>query len=97
MKTTSDKIIEAQLMGRIGVNDGDRALDIALFVERHITCGVTGQVMDSRTALGLFNAGTFICAVDPNALDVGDFNTAMVGNPHLKISGAADVWEIIDS
>lgn len=52
--STSEQIIGARVMGDITEEEFDRASDIALTVERQITCDVTGVVLDSRTAYGIY-------------------------------------------
>lgn len=47
---TSEKIIRAGVIGQLTEDELDQALDIALRVEISITCPITGNVLDTRTA-----------------------------------------------
>lgn len=50
-KPTSQRILEATLMGKIDEAEADRAMDIALRIEMgSYTCPLTGVILDSRTA-----------------------------------------------
>lgn len=82
---------------RIDSNDADRALDIATRVERQITCHVTGEVLDSRTAFGLFDtdSGSCVGVVSPAGCTHDNVVGLLESKPNLTLSDAADVWAVI--
>lgn len=94
---TSEQIIKATMIGRISSDDADRALDIATRVERQITCHVTGEVLDSRTAFGLFdtNSDTCVGVVSPAGRSHEKVVGLLADMPQLAMRDAADVWQAI--
>jgi hypothetical protein len=94
---TSEIIINAAMTGRIDHIDAERAMDIATRVERQITCHVTGEVLDSRTAFGIFNTDTGDCVgvVSPTGCEAEVVGQLLEDRPNLILSNAADVWAVI--
>ena len=92
---SSETIINAAMSRRIDSNDAYyRALDIAARVERQITCHVTGEVLDSRTAFGLFDtdSGNCVGVVSPAGCTHDNVVGLLESKPNLTLSDAADVW-----
>ena len=94
---SSETIIKAAMARRISSDDADRALDIATRVERQITCHVTGEVLDSRTAFGLFDTDSDTCVgvVSPAGRDHDNVVGLLAAKPQLSLRDAADVWAVI--
>jgi hypothetical protein len=94
---SSETIIKAAMSRRIDSIDADRALDIATRVERQITCHVTGEVLDSRTAFGLFDtdSGSCVGVVSPAGCTHDNVVGLLESKPNLTLSDAADVWAAI--
>jgi len=94
---SSEQIIKAAMTRRIDSIDADRALDIATRVERQITCHVTGEVLDSRTAFGLFDtdSGSCVGVVSPAGCSPERVVGLLADQPQLTLSDAADVWAVI--
>ena len=92
---SSQRIVRATMAHQIEPEAADRALDIALAVERSITCPKSGRVLDSRTAVGVWHADKFVAAIDPTAAEElqQTIPKDLVGA--YVFDTAADVWEII--
>ena len=92
---TTQMIIDAAMQRRISTDEADRALDIAMRVEKLITCSVTGKVMDSRTALGIFDsddADRCLGVMHEDAIDEPVVQTLLTNNANYFTSDAADVF-----
>ena len=95
MNSTSQTIINAAMQHKITTDDADRALDIAMRVEKQITCPVTGKVMDSRTALGIFDeddADRCLGVIHPDARSHENVVGLLNDKPQLVLRDAVDIW-----
>lgn len=98
---TSERITRAAMAHQIELDAADRALDIALAVERQITCPQSGRVLDSRTAVGIWENGpnesrAFVGVLDPRAAD--ELRRKLDRNSTLSayvFDTAADVWAVL--
>ena len=97
MITSSEQIISAAMTHTIDTEDASRALEMAMRVEREITCPVTGVVMDSRTAFGIFDSGSGDCmgVISPEACGHDNVERLLSERESLFLSNAADVWAYI--
>ena len=90
---TSEILVNAAMTGKITHAEAEEALDIATRVEREITCVVTGAVLDSRTAFGIFaDDGTCFGVVSPGAVDHENVVKLLADRPQLSLRDSAGVW-----
>ena len=68
MKTITERAIEAVMRGDLSEAQFDLVADIDLRVQRQITCPVTGEVLDSRTA-ALITVADQKVAIAPHAVE----------------------------
>lgn len=53
MTTTTETLVRSRMAGKIDDEEFELASSISIAVEHMITCGITGRVMDSRTAVAI--------------------------------------------
>jgi len=95
---TTQMIIDAAMQHRITTDEADRALDIAMRVEKLITCAVTGKVMDSRKALGIFDAddaNRCLAVMHEDAISEPIVQNLLTNNDNYFTQDASDVFDKI--
>ena len=93
---TSQKIIESRMAGVIDDEECDVALDIAMRVEKQITCVLSGKVMDSRTAKALYLGPQCAAVLHPDAAE-NQVVVDLMAEEGLTMKDAVATWEKIDA
>lgn len=93
MKTITERAIEAVMRGDIDEETFGLVADIDLRVQRQITCPVTGEVLDSRTA-ALFTVAGQAAAIAPHAVADAVERTRHIGEATAQAI-PAEVLEVL--
>ena len=91
---TSETLIRERMIRNISDEECERALDIALRVEKQITCHLNGKVLDSRTAKALYHGAQCVAVLHPDETD-NQVVVDLISEKGLHMVDATDVWEKI--
>lgn len=84
MNALTERAITATMAGTITEDEFELVVDIDLRVRRQVTCPVTGQVLDSRTAV-LFSVADQSIAVSPDGIDTALARTEHLGDATVQV------------
>lgn len=104
---TSEKITRAAMMGKLDDAEFDIAMDVALAVERGVTCPITGEIMDTRTAIAFRvhkeNGWVTEIVTSPTVLELHDWParqqalTELFGEGGWQAQSISKIWAKVES